>query len=112
MNGSRQKADTLIDIALATYAQEILPDLPSAKRYTGAMVASALGMAQRRLGNGDPGEALVSELGGETLDGIAAEIRSGHIADQSHEQLAEKLLDYLKAELRITNPRFLKRREG
>ena len=107
-----QKAAALLDVSLATYREEIQPDLSSDKRYTAAMVANALGIVQRRLESHDPGKALVRELGGETLQGVARDIRSAAISDATHAPLAGKLLEYLTAELQITNPRFLKRRAG
>lgn len=107
-----KEAEALLDIALGTYTQEILPGLPSDKRYTGAMVANALGIAQRRLTRPDPGEALVSELDSDTLEGVAGAIREGTISDRTHDRLAEKLLTYVEQELQIANPRFLKRRKG
>ena len=104
------KAQALLDIALDTYAEEILPDLPSEQRYTGAMVANALGIAQRRMASPDPGETLVNELGGDTLEGLALAIRKGTVSDTSHKNLAETLLAHVEQELEISNPRFLKRR--
>ena len=53
MSGPAEKAKNLLDIAVATYAEEIAPALPKDKRYVGAMIASALGAAQRRLSHGD-----------------------------------------------------------
>lgn len=109
---ARQKAAALLDVSLATYREEIQPDLPSDKSYMAAMVANAIGIAQRRLSADDPAETLLSALDVETLGNLARDIRSGAINDETHEALAEKLLDYLTAELQITNPRFLKRRAG
>ena len=112
MTEQTKKSEALLDIALVSYKEEIQPGLPSEKRYTAAMIANALGMAQRRLESEDPGKALLTELGGETLHDIARDIRAGAISDETHGGLADTLLDYLTAELHITNPRFLKRRLG
>lgn len=111
MSNTRDKAEALVNISLETYAQEIVPDLPSTKRYMGAMVANALGIAQRRLNNPDPGATLVESLGAQSMVALARAIRSGETATASHKTLAAKLLDYVEAELAITNPKFLQRRK-
>ena len=41
MADSRQKAEALLAMALETYRHEILPDLPPARRYAGAMTGNA-----------------------------------------------------------------------
>jgi hypothetical protein len=107
-----KQAGALVTIALDTYAEEIAPELPSAKRYTGAMVASALGIAQRRLNSADPGDTLVESLGARSIEALGQALRAGKISTASHGGLADKLLVYLEAELAITNPRFLERRKG
>ncbi len=112
MNGPRDKARALLDIAVATYADEIIPALPKEKRYVGAMVANALGAAHRRLTHGDPDDALVKTLGADDMASLAGSIRSGDISDSSYKGLGDALMAYLEAELAITNPRFLKRRKG
>lgn len=106
-----EKADALLDIALSTYTHEILPGLPSDRRYTGAMIANAIGIARRRLTSPDPAQALVDQLDCDTLEGLAEAIREGAVSDASHNGLAETLLEYVEQELAITNPRFLKRRQ-
>lgn len=105
-----KQAEALVSIALDTYAEEIAPKLPSSKRYAGAMVANALGIAQRRLANTDPGEPLVEGLDAESLAALAVALRSSKVTTASHPDLEKKLLDYLEAELAITNPKFLERR--
>jgi len=112
MSGAMKQAEALVTIALDTYAEEIAPKLPSNKRYAGAMVASALGIAQRRLNSPDPGDALVESLGAGSIEALAEALRAGKISTASHGDLADKLLVYLEAELAITNPRFLERRKG
>jgi len=63
MSDAMKQAEALLTIALDTYAEEITPALPSGQRYAGAMVASALGIAQHHLSSPDPGDALVESLG-------------------------------------------------
>lgn len=107
MAGSAQKAKDLLEIAVATYTEELAPALAKDKRYVGAMVASALGAARRRLGQPDPAEALLQTLGSSDMKTLAKSIRSGDVSDQSHNGLGEALLAYVEAELAITNPKFL-----
>ncbi len=111
MSNTMKQAEALVNIALETYIQEIAPDLPSTKRYAGAMVANALGIAQRRLENPDPGDSLVENLSVESLEFIAKALRKGKISTASNSDLQNILLNYLEAELAITNPKFLERRK-
>ncbi|MDH3579890.1 MAG: DUF6285 domain-containing protein [Hyphomicrobiales bacterium] len=106
-----EKAQALLDVALSTYAQEILPGLPGDQRYTGAMIANALGIAQRRLTNPDPAQSLLDRLDCDTQEALAKAIREGAVSDATHDGLAATLLDYVEQELEITSPRFLKRRQ-
>jgi hypothetical protein len=110
MDEQAEKAKALLEIALSTYRDDLLPALPSDKRYTGAMVANALGIAERRLQQPDPADALLAKTEQDTLSNLASAIRSGKVSDTSSGDLARTLLDYVSGELEITNPRFLKRR--
>lgn len=112
MNDAMKQAGALLNIALDTYMQEITPDLPTDKRYTGAMTASALGMALRRLNSPDPGAMLIEGLGAESLATLSGDIRSGRISENTDPDLADQLMRYLKAELAISNPKLLARRKG
>ncbi len=111
MTETTELAAELIDIAVGTYRDEILDALPPDRRYIGAMVANAAGIATRRLREADPSAALVAALGGESPESLAAQIRKGAISEDSHADLRQVLLDYLRDELRITNPNFLTRRD-
>lgn len=105
----------LIDIAIATYREEILPDLPPHKRYVGAMIANAAEIARRRLASEDPARSLLAFIYGTEpahLARLARDIRTGQVSEASHAALAPALLRYLQAELEITNPKFLERRRS
>ena len=112
MSGALKQAEDLLAIALSTCRDEILPGLAANKRYTLAMIANAIGIAERALTHGDPAKTLLEALGAESLEALARAIRSGHISNASHDGLAAYLLDYLQAELAITNPKFLERRKS
>ncbi len=110
MSGAMKQAEALLAIVLSTCQDEILPGLAANKRYTLAMIANAIGIAERALTHADPGDALVTALDVESLEVLARAIRSGRISDTSHEGLGAHLLAYLQAELAITNPKLLARR--
>ena len=112
MSEQIKQAEALVSIALETYAEEIVPELTSSKRYTGAMVANTLGIAKRRLSHPDPADALISSLGATSLMALARALRSGKISSTSNPELQDTLLNYLESELAITNPKFLERRKG
>ena len=112
MDKPDKKTKAYLSIALDTYVEEIVPALPKKKRYAGAMISSALGVAQRRLELADPAEALLQRLGASDMKTLAKSIRSGETSPPSHEVLAARLMDYVEAELAITNPKFLERRKG
>ena len=112
MTTAKDKARALLDIALKTYRDEVQPAFPAERRYTGAMIANALGIAERQLEHADPGAALAEALGSDSPADLAAAIRSGDISDASHPDLLKTLLTHVRAELAISNPRFLARREG
>lgn len=107
----QEKARAYLDIAHETYMQEIAPSLPKEKRYAGAMIASALAVAQRRLSHADPAHDLLEATGASDLDRLAKAIRSGEITDETRKSLAADLMAYVEAELAITNPKFLERRK-
>jgi len=111
MNDAMKQAEALLSIALDTYVQEIAPDLPSDKRYAGAMIANALGMAKRRLNSPDPGTTLIEGLGVTSLAALAGDIRTGKISENTDPDLVDQLMRYLEAELSISNPKFLVRRK-
>lgn len=105
------KARAFLDIARETYRQEITPGLPKKKRYAGAMVASALAVAQRRLEHADPAHDLLEATGANDMETLAKAIRSGEKTDETHKSLASDLMTYIEAELAITNPKFLEHRK-
>lgn len=110
-----ETARALIEIALTTFRDEILTDLSTTKRYQGAMTANALAIAARALAGDAPADKLLAGLGGDApadLDDLVAAIREGRIGDASHPGLRAALIDYLRAELATTNPRFLASRQG
>ena len=108
-------AETLIELAAATLRANIVPALPADKRYTAAMIASALEIARREILNS--GETVewglldsVYEDGEGSLQRLAADIRAGKVSDKTHPGLGARLRALVIAELEIRNPRFLESR--
>lgn len=108
----RLSAETLIAVALESLKAEIATALPPDKRYTLAMVQSALEIARRELlVDGESAEwKLLDEIydDGEGSPGkLAADIRRGAVSETTHKGLPAKLRALLIDELKIKNPRFL-----
>jgi hypothetical protein len=79
-------AQNLLATALAAFRAEILPSLPAEKRYTALMIANALAMAERELGEPAPSlpptaPALYRDAAAVTSeqfeDRLAADIEAG-----------------------------------
>ncbi|GAB4226772.1 MAG: hypothetical protein Kow0032_04950 [Methyloligellaceae bacterium] len=105
------EARALIEIALATFREEIQPGVGKEQRYTAAMIAHALGIAARMLAAPDAGETLARAMGTDSPGDLARALRTGSISCRTHPDLAQRLLEHVRAELQITNPRFLAGRE-
>ena len=109
----RISAETLLGLALATLRDEIAPALPADKRYAGAMLANALEIARRDIGNeaDTPLWPLLDAIYDEETAGspkkLAADIRAGTVSEETMPGLGGKLLAVLVTELAINNPRFL-----
>jgi hypothetical protein len=112
MSGKRLGAETLLDLVAEAFKAEIIPALPTDKRYLGAMLANALDIARREVAV--EADALsfalldaVYEDGDGTLEQLARDIRSGGVSDTTHPDLRKRLKAHLASELRVRNPRFL-----
>ena len=109
----RISAEALLGLALATLRDEISPALPSEKRYAAAMLANALEIARRDIGNeaDTPLWPLLDAIYDEETAGspkkLAADIRTGNVSEETMPDLGKKLLAVLETELAINNPRFL-----
>ena len=102
-------SDTLLALAAATLEADILPTLPHAQRYAGAMVLRALAIARRM--QADDGEearwALLDEAyddGEGSLAQLARDIRSGEVDEAAVPGLRAKLRRVVTAELKVRNP--------
>lgn len=108
----RLSAETLIATALDTLKADVGPALPPDKRYTLAMVQSALEIARRELlVDGESAEwKLLDEIyddGEGSPSKLAADVRRGAVNETKHKGLPDKLRALVIDELKIKNPRFL-----
>ena len=119
------QADDLLQIAETTFRQEILPLLPTDKKYTALMIANAMRIAARQFGCIESNTAVeiaaLSELlGGPTVDEgpgallnlnkqFAEAIRSGAFASgkDAHDKAREHLFTSVQNRLAEVNPKVI-----
>ncbi len=116
MTGPQLNADALIDLVIETLKGEISPDLPADKRYTVAMMTSALEIARREIAL-EPESAQwelldpIYDDGEGSMRQLALDLRSGKVdGGDDATELRSGLRKLLIAELRVRNPGFLKSR--
>lgn len=115
----------LLAVARNALTEDIVPHVPAERRYTALMLANALGIATRELEAGDaPRSDALQRLGplyetdarGEPDEGrlaqlerrLAREIRAGsHDAGPTREAVAAYLEARTRAQVAISNPRYL-----
>ena len=113
MNETTKLSRRLLEIALKTYRAEILSGLKGSNRYVGAMVGNAVDIAARGIAADDPTARLIERIGkADDAGELASAIREGKISEASDPGLHDALMDFVRARLAISNPRFLQRREG
>jgi hypothetical protein len=97
---SADETATLLDLARETLLRDVLPALPDERRREALMVASAIGIARRALGEAPHGIDTAA---------LAAEIRAGrHDAPGASREATRAVLWRLaKQALRVDNPKLL-----
>ena len=121
---SRPAPQDLIDIALATLQEEVLPRLEGEARLSGLMIARAIGIAQQQLLHGEAAreelariQSLYSEDLGADLAAaqrrLAADIRGRKFRRGSPEEnrLVDALTATVAAEMRIVNVKYMAQRQ-
>lgn len=121
---SRPAPQDLIDIALATLQEEVLPRLEGEARLSGLMIARAIGIAQQQLLHGEAAgeelariQSLYSEHLGADLAAaqrrLAADIRGRKFRRGSPEEnrLVDALTATVAAEMRIVNVKYMAQRQ-
>ena len=125
----KPEASALLAAARDAFTAEILPALPPALRFTGLMIANAMGIVQRETALGDgPARAELARLGkllqsgagdpgsGEALRSaledynrrLAREVRAGRFDGPERAALLEHLTRTTEEKLAVSNPKALK----
>ncbi len=121
----RPGADALLDVALATLQENLLPKLSGRQKFEAAMIARAIAVARQELATVEASSAseragLARLYGGEVAGDIAqlrrklaADIRARTFKPGTPEEtrLVDHLLDITASELRITNTKYLAQRQ-
>ena len=103
----------LVEIALKTLREVVLPAVPADQRFPALMIANALSIAERELrGNADATDSLKRLLGedgdGDTLSRhLCAAIAEGRFDDRP--DLRPVLWEITRARLAVSNPKYLQR---
>ena len=121
----RPGADALLDAALVTLQEELLPSLSGRQKFLAAMIARAVSVAKQDMA-GAAASTLserqsLNRLYGKELDGdlgalrrqLAADIRARKFQPGTAEEtrLIDHLVDTTATELRITNTKYLAQRQ-
>ncbi len=102
----------LLEIAREAFVADILPQVSPDKRYLAAMIGNAMAIAQRQsAGVEDRAEQeLLHAVYGHDSDAnwqqFADDLRSGTISEQTHPQLLDDMINALRQELSVSNPKF------
>ncbi|WP_374652895.1 DUF6285 domain-containing protein [Dongia sp.] len=118
----RPGADALLEAALATLQEDLLPALSGRQKFLAAMVARAVSVAGQEVAASDAAErhGLARLYGTEmTADlamlrrQLAADIRARKFKPGTPEEtrLIDHLIDITAAELRLTNTKYLATRQ-
>ena len=113
MTDKRIDAGALIGLSIDTLRADLAESLPPEKRYAAAMIANALDIARREIGDEARETATWAlldkayEEGEGSLAALSRDIRAGEIDDDAVAGLRGLLRNLLVAELKIANPRFL-----
>jgi hypothetical protein len=121
----RPGADALLDAALATLQEELLPSLSGRQKFLAAMIARAVSVAKQDIAGADASAQAERQsfkrLYGRECDGdlgalrrqLAADIRARKFQPGSPEEtrLIDHLVEATATELRITNTKYLAQRQ-
>lgn len=121
----RPGAGALLDAALVTLQEDLLPNLNGRQKFLAAMIARAISVArQETTGAADSAQMerqSLARLYGRPLDGdlatlrrqLAADIRARKFQPNTPEEtrLIDHLVEITATELRITNTKYLAQRQ-
>ena len=114
MSTDQPDARGLIEIALKTFREVVLPAVPTEQRFPALMIANALSIAERELkGAPDTTEALRRLAGGEgdaeaLSRSLCAAIAAGAF-DGRDAELRPYLWELTRARLAVSNPKYVQR---
>ncbi|WP_431858911.1 DUF6285 domain-containing protein [Azospirillum sp.] len=113
MSIDQPDARGLVEIALKTFREVVLPAVPAEQRFPALMIANALSIAERELKGGADAAAALGRLLGEEGDAdtlsrrLCAAITEGRF-DGSPE-LRPVLWEITRARLSVSNPKYLQK---
>ena len=99
MIDDRPDGAALLAVARATLLEDLLPELPPARRYDALMIANAMAMARRELEARSP----ANERG--ALKHLASELRAGK--RDGDQETYRALLESCVGRVRVSQPRAL-----
>ncbi len=103
----------LVEIALKTFREVVLPAVPAEQRFPALMIANALSIAERELKGGADAAGPLQRLLGEEGDAealsrkLCAAIAEGRFDDRP--DLRPVLWEITRARLAVSNPKYLQR---
>jgi hypothetical protein len=121
----RPGADALLDAALATLQEELLPTLSGRQKFQAAMIARAISVAKQEVTSATESrrgewQSLARLYGGDVGDDLAAlrrrlaaDIRARRFKPGTPEEtrLIDHLIETTATELRLTNTKYLAQRQ-
>ena len=99
MIDDRPDGAELLAVARATLLEDLVPELPQARRYQALMIANAMAMARRELES----RSLAAE--GDVLKHLISELRAGH--GDGDQETYRALLESCIGRVRVSQPRAL-----
>lgn len=103
----------LLSVAREVFLTDILPHVPQEKRYLAAMIGNAMGIAQRQETRSEENteQALLQAIYHDDDNAdwlqLANDFRSGRISERTHPELLENMMNAVRQELVVSNPKFL-----
>jgi len=103
-----RKLAGLIAAIEAEFDGHIAPDLPGHQNFRKSMIRRALGIMKTQLRQPERPEAALSEaMEVEDISALARAVRARNLRSDQQQILPDRLFQYVRAKLEITNPGFL-----
>ena len=114
-NKNADEMATLAGLAAAIEAEfntHLADNLPPEQNFRKSMMRRALNILRQNLENADSPEDKLAVATGQSCAELAANLRTGQQIFPDSTMLQSHLLAYVKANLSITNPKFLAQQEA